>query len=385
MESPFDKFNTVPPKDLDVKVEDEGGEGKEVNAAPETKIDTAGETKPDTIQDTTPAKEEIVKDTLFEDFNKRFGTQEANEDFIKNLLGSTKKLTDYEKKIKEYETLSKSAEQYKKELADLRKAEDPMKYFASPESFIAEQLRKKYPTRNAQLLYEVTTTDVDAMSDFDVLVKEKQLFIPKLAKEGDLRGVLYKKYGIDADSSPEEWDGVVKTELAIDAAAARDRINALKKEIEIPQVVSREEKERLESESLTQKKEALTPLREEFSKFDKVKVGDIEYTVPNEYKEKLGDMFDAYFVGAGNEVTDENLVTLSELRDALFVKENLNDIVKAIEKDAQTKLQAKIDAELGNTNLPNTKTASEGAGVTGQKPGYQQYITDQQGSRVRNL
>jgi len=74
------------------------------------------------------------------------------------------------------------------------------------------------------------------------------------------------------------------------------------------------------------------------------------------------------------------------LRDALFIKENLSEIAKAIAKDAETKLQAKIDTELGNTQLPNTATASDGAGVNPQElQGYSKFLQDQKGNRVTKL
>lgn len=389
MEDVFSKFNTVRPPELDVKEEEPttptadelaGEEAKPTEPVEEVKSEPKVEETP-----TVSSQTQEIKDTFFEDFNKRFGTQYKDESEIKSLFELPKKVTDYEGRLKDKDELAKSVEQYKKEIDDLKKTEDPLKYFSSPEAFIAEQLRKKYPTRNPQLLYEVATTEVDNMDDFDVLVKEKQLFIPKLAKEGDVKGVLFKKYGIDAETPPEEWDSVVKTEIAIDAAAARDKINGLKKEIELPQIVSKEDKERLQADELAKKQGLLSPLKQEFSKFDKIKFGDIEYTVPAEYKEGLGDMFDAYFINAGNEVTEENLTDLAELRDAIFIKRNMDGIIQAVIKDAQTKLRAELDKELGNTDLPNTATASDQAGTRDEKPGWERFIDDQRGYRVSKL
>jgi hypothetical protein len=121
---------------------------------------------------------------------------------------------------------------------------------------------------------------------------------------------------------------MAKTKIALDSASARRSVNQLKQGIELPKVVSREERERLANEALAQKTQAIAPIRTEFSKFDKIKVGDVEYTVPDDYKSKLGDMFDAYFLKAGNDVTDENLATVLELRDSMFLWENRNEIAQ---------------------------------------------------------
>lgn len=327
-------------------------------------------------------------DTFFDTFNKRYNTEYKTDDEIKSHLEAAKRLPEFETKIKEYEPLAKSVEQYKKEIDELKKAEDPLKYFASPESYIAEQLRIKYKDKDPQLLHKIATTDVNELNDFDVLVYQSKLDSPKI-KEESIKAVLCDRYGIDKEllGRPEEWDELAKTKIALDSASARRNINQLKVGIEMPKVVSREERERLATEALTQKTQAIAPLKAEFSKFDKIKVGDVEYTVPEDYKSKLGDMFDAYFLKAGNDVTDENLATVLELRESMFLYEHRNEIAQAIAKEAQRQVRAEMESKLGNTQLPNTGTASDAsvtkkAGATG---GVNKFLEDIIGQRVKSL
>ena len=301
---------------------------------------------------------------FIETLNKKFGTQFKADDEIKNVFSLPKKVSEYENKLKESEGLSKSIEDYKKKIDELEGSQDPLKYFSSPDSYIAEQLKIKYPKSNPDTLHKIATTDLSKMDDLDVLVKDKQLFVPDAPKEGIIRSVVLKHYGIDPTSAPEEWDEISVAEMKLDAAAARDKINNLKSVIEMPKIVSKEEKLKAEQDAIAQKEQAIAPLKDTFSKFDKFKNEDFEFDVPDDYKSKLPDMFQSMFINAGLEPTQENLETALELRDALLLKQYFPKIKEVIAKEAETKLQAKIDAELHNTQPPNTATLTDQENVS---------------------
>jgi hypothetical protein len=179
---------------------------------------------------------------------------------------------------------------------------------------------------------------LSAISFYTGLIKEKQLFIPKLAREGDIKGVLFKKYGIDTEfaDKPEEWDNVIKTEIAIDAASARDKINALKKEIDLPKVMTAEERSRIEQTAITEKNKVLAPIKEKFLQFDKFSNSGFEYIPSDEYKSNLPEMFDAMFIQANMPVNEDNIGAMFELRDALFLLYNFSKIKDVIGKEAVT-------------------------------------------------
>jgi len=322
-------------------------------------------TEPTTPTETPTVEEPKVEEppkasTFFENFNKIFGTQYKSDDDLKALLDTPKKVADYETRLKDYEDLKKSAEERQKEIERLESLNDPLKYFSSPDSYIAEQLRILNPDKDPVLLHEIATTDVSKMGDFDLLVKAMKMFIPSLPEGGaGVRDVLNEKYGIDPEIDPKDWDTKIKTKIAIDAATERNRINELKKGIKLPQVVSKEERARLEEESLAQKKQSLQPVKDQFTKFDKFQHEGFEYDVPAEYKEKSEELFDGMFLDAGLEMNEENLKTAIQLRDSNFLLENFGKIKEIIIKEAEVAIRAKIDAELNNETPPNTATATD--------------------------
>lgn len=351
----FLNLNTVPP--TTPAEEPQAGTEDMSGISVEPVVDTG---TPPTPQIEEPPQAEPPKvDVFFEDLNKRFGTQYKTDDEVKSVFGLPKKVTEYETKLKESEGLAKSIEDYKKKITELEESQDPLKYFSSPDTYIAEQLRIKYPKSNPVLLQEIATTDVNKMGDLDVLIKDKQLFVPDAPKEGIIRSVVLKKYGIDPTVPPEEWDEVSVGEMKLDAAAARDKINNLKGVIEMPVVLTKEQKQASAAEAIAKKEQAIAPLKETFSKFDKFVYEGFEFDVPDEYKSKLPDMFQSMFIDAGLEPNEENLQTALELRDALLLKQYFPKIKEVIAKEAKTELQAKIDAELHNTQPPNTATLTD--------------------------
>jgi hypothetical protein len=321
---------------------------------------TQTETPPVT-QTATPTVEEPPKvSTFFDTFNKTFGTQYKSDDELKGLLDTPKKVADYETRLKDYEDIKKSAEDRQRKIDELEGLNDPLKFFSSPDAFIAEQLRIKNPDKDAVLLYEIATTDVSKMGDFDVLVKAMKMFIPNLPNGGaGLRDVLYEKYGIDPEIDPKDWDDKTKTKIAIDAAMERNRISDFKKGIEMPKVISKEEREKFQAETLAKRQQSLSPVKEQFTKFEKFQHEEFEYDVPAEYKEKSAEMFDGMFIDAGLEMNEENLKTAIQLRNSNFLLENFGKIKEVIIKQAETALRAKIDEELHNTTPPNTATATD--------------------------
>jgi len=334
-----------------------------------------------TVEPTTPTTTPVVEEppkvsTFFDTFNKNFSTQYKSDDEIKALLDTPKKISDYETRLKDYEDLKKSAEDRQKEIERLEGLTDPLKYFPSPDAYIAAQLQIQNPGKDPALLHKLVTTDVNKMDDFDLLVEAMKMFVPGLPEGGaGVRNVLYKKYGIDSEIDPKDWDIGTKTQIAIDAATERNRINELKSGVKLPPpLVSKEERARLEEESLAKKEQSLTPVKDQFMKFDKFQLEGFEYDVPAEYKEKSAELFDGMFLDAGLEMNEANLKTALQLRDSNFLWENFGKIKEVITKEAETALRAKIDAELHNTTPPNTATATD-QGTREELPGIGKLIS----------
>jgi hypothetical protein len=201
-------------------------------------------------------------------------------------------------------------------------------------------------------------SDIDKMDDLEVLAKERKMRGSKSSLE-NIKAVIIKELGIDTDLKPEEWDNLVTTEIEMKATDARDRIKTLLKDIEVPRVVTKEEREAQQAKFLEEKVKAVAPIKEVFKKFDTYKNGEFEFTVEDEFKSTLGDIFDNMFIKGGLEVNEENIATAEKLKKALFVEEYLPKMLEVKEKEVLARVKAEQDALLNNDEPPNTATATD--------------------------
>ena len=388
MADPFSNFNTTPPVAQETVTAGEPGEEVINQAAPEENAVVTNETPPITPTETPVTPQETPKDEFIETFNTRFNTQYKADDDIKAVFEASKKIPDYETRLKDRDDLVKSVEQYKKDLESLEKTAST-KYLSDPlmqKAYVASQLLKKYPDKDPFILQEIAMGDVSQMGDLDAVAKERKIKYPSMKLE-NIKAVILNDLGIDGSTPPEEWDSLAKDKLTMMAGDARENIKNLTQGIDLPKVETPEEEQRRINDDLSKRIASTAPFKAEYSKFDKFNMGEgLDYTVDKEFQEKLGDMFDAFVVRAGNDPTPENLQTLNDLRDAFFFNSHKKEIFEAMYKDAETKIKTKLDEKLGNTQVPNTATASDGAGdVNSNKPGMQQFKNDFTGQRARQI
>lgn len=330
-------------------------EAKASGAAPDPII-TEGAPAAETTTPTTPAGVPWI-----DEFNKTFGTQYKSVDEVKPLTELPNKLKEYQEKETSYKAFVEQEKGYKAKIAEYESSLNPLKYFSSPDAYIAEQLRIQHPTKNSILLQEIATSDLGKMDDLKVLVKSILLEQPDLA-ESDVEEYLNSEYGIDKDTPREEWSNALKTKIKIKAAEKRKELGELKKQINLPEVLTPEQREAKAAEARENTKKALEPYAEKFAQFDKFNrtVGDkqFEFVVPDDYKESLKPMFEAFFL-AGNEVNENNLEAIQKVRDGQMLLENFDSVYRAIESDVEARIRKEHDIELGNTTPPNTAAASD--------------------------
>ena len=310
----------------------------------------------------TEVKTELPKNEWLGELNKHFKTEYKSPDEFGKILERSKKVDEYEPKLSEYE---KSVKSYQQQIADLQSSLNPLTYFSSQEAYVAEQLRKQHPDLNPLILQEVVTTDNKRMDDLAVLIKQTMLETPNIiGGEKGAEEYILEKYGIDSTVPKEEWSMSARNKILIEANATRKKWDELKSQVKLPEVATPEQREALKTQAVEEKKKLLAPQRDALTKFDKftVEIEDgktLDYIVPDEEKEIQSDMFDAYFINGGADVTPEALEEFKELREGLMLRRNIKQIYKVIEGDVEAREKAKRDELLNNTNPTNTKSATE--------------------------
>lgn len=377
MSKEFASFNTTPPADLVPQVENNS------QATPPTEV-TPTESGTPPAEATPPA--EPKPDVFFDEFNKRYNTQYKGDEDLKGLINLTGKVSEYETKVKDYDTIKGDVEKYKKELDEV-KTTYMSDLLAKPRlrsAYVAEQLVAKYPDRDPEVLASVAMSDIEKMSDIEAIAKERMITVKGLTFD-EARLAKLADFGIDNETKPEEWDSVAKARVKIAGAEAKERIKQLLSGIELPKVVTKEERELNQAKVLKDKETAVQPIRTVFNKFDTYKNGDFEFEVPEEFKSKLDSVFKGMFIDSGLEVNEQNIATAEMIKKSLFVEEYFSKMLEVHEKTVKAKLKEEQDKLLHNDTPPNTATATDnGTGQDPNKQGVSSFFQSQ-GSRATKL
>jgi len=378
----FESFNTVPPEQK-TQVEENKGETTQSTETTQVTEQSSAQTEQKTETQVTENKPE----EFIEVFNKRYGTTHKSDEEIKQVLSLAGKATEYETKYKDYDTIKGDVEKYKKEL-DETKTTYMSDLLAKPRlrsAYIAQQLIEKYPDRDPEVLGELAMSDIDKMSDIEILARERKMRGSKSSLD-NIKLVIKKELGVDPEQKPEEWDSLVTTELEMKATDARERIKNLLKDVELPKVVSKEEREQQQAKFLEDKKKATEPIKQVFTKFDTYRNGDFEFEVPEEFKSKLNDVFKGMFLDSGLEVNEQNLATAELIKKSLFVEEYFSKMLEVHEKTIKAKLKEEQDKLLHNDAPPNTTTATDqGDGKDPNKQGVSSFFQSQGSGRATKL
>lgn len=375
----FEHMNTTPPADLVPPVVDNSQATPPVEVKPtESGTPPAGATPP----------QENKPDEFFENFKKRYNAEVKSDDEIKELFSLKGKVGEYETKLKDYDELKTGVEKYKKELEDTKTTymSDLLAKPLLKQAFVASQLQEKHPNLDKDVLAELAMSDIDKMGDLEVIARERKLRVPKASIE-NLKAVIKKEIGVDADQSESEWSDLANTELAIKAADAREKVKQLLSGIELPKVVTKEERDRIAAESLTEKTKRAEPFKEIFSKFDAYKNGDFEFAVPDEFKAKVPEIFKGMFIDGGVEINEANLATAELIKKALFVEEYLPKMLEVRDKLTEARIKAEYDKLVHNDTPPNTTTAADNqtGGADPNRPSVSKFFQDQTGNRATKL
>lgn len=173
----------------------------------ETKQETVTETNIETSVQANDGKKEETKQTTesvnwMESFNKAIGREFKDEEEVKNLL----KTSD------EYSTVKAKVEEYEKMIAEKDKAlqdyYNPMTYFANEQQYTINQILKKNPELNYNVVNRIVTTNLSDMADKDVLILNEVLTAKGAFDESVVDRIVTKKYGLNVNKDELDEEGL---------------------------------------------------------------------------------------------------------------------------------------------------------------------------------
>jgi len=319
-----------------------------------------------------------------EQLNSFFETTGKTKEDIKGVYSLGSKYSELETKSNEY---LQELDTIKQQNAELKKGLDPLSYFSSEQTYIAEQLRKKYPTMDPVAIQTAITKDISEMSDIDVLALQDVIKRPGISGgESMSKKLLANKYGIDLSEPASEWDELARGALQRDAYDARQELNTFKSEVELPSIKTEEELQAERAKQTEDLKAQWAPVLPKLQAFDKITIPGkeegqgFEFEVPQEFRDGLGDYFEAMIVNGELQPNEETVKFMMVQREKDFIHQNLSKIYTAIEADLSAKIKSEADALLNNTDPANTQTRTPDGQVIG---GTEAHLAKQPGRNRR--
>ena len=294
-------------------------------------------------------------------FNAFFGTPYQKEDELKDVLKRANEYGDIQQKLTAAEESIKALENKNKELEE---SLDPLKYFSSPDAYVAEQIKKQMGDVDPAVVTRLLSHEKNKMANFDLLVYDWLMQFPDTigGAEG-ARKVLAKRYDVDLEEPAEEWDAVAQNMIMADARIVEKKIAQMKGQIKLPEPLSAEAVAARRADAAEKTKLAWTPYLGEITGFDKLVVpGDdgttlLEMEVPKAFRDILPEHIQEIVQQAGLEPTPESIKEVINHRNRKFVFEYLPQILKVYGNNIRSEIEASNAALLNNTVPPNTAAA----------------------------
>ena len=305
---------------------------------------------------------------FFELVNKHLSTGYQSDEEVSEAFRSLAKTADYDIKVKEATEFKSKVDEYTakekawaEEKAKLEAKVNPLAFFRDEKAYVAEQLRRQFPDKDPSVIEKVVTSDLTKMDKLDVLAYGILMDTPDI--EGGLEGAreaALSDLGVEAGSSPEEWDRTTKNKLAIKANQARQHLEEqYQRQVEIPKVRTEEELQAEMATRIDGLKKAWTPYLEKMEAIDKLQIPAEDGTVlatidiPAEWRKEMRDEMVEAAVAVG-EPNEQTLAQLNTAREMKFIHKNFPKLATILLNQERTRLTEEFDKKLNNTEPPNT-------------------------------
>lgn len=299
---------------------------------------------------TEEAIEEVTEFNLdYESFNKKFGT-ELNAESFEEFINKGKSYGELEGKVSQYETDLASKDDL------LSKQFDPLEYFASEEDYLSQQVKKKFPDKDPNVLVKITPSKVEAMSGWDALKNELLVNTPNL--EGGEAGadeMLRMKYGIEEDLPMEDWTRAQRNMVTQDSLKAKDSLKGLYNDIKIPEKVDYKSLQAQNKESWNQ------PLNDTINGIEELKLTeDFSFKLTPEMKQGMHEEFLNEIASSNKRLSEDTLSEIAgELRSRMLER-HLDKVISAVDARAEERVKAEYRKKVHNEQPLNTETRPDG-------------------------
>lgn len=345
----------------------------EENTQNTTKVDAPKEEVKTDVH-TNDGKQTETKEVDFtiESFNKAFGRDFKSNEEIQSLFADKEEFVSLKAKYEELE--KQSVEKDNK----LKEQFNPMSYFANEQQFKINQILKANPDLNESMVNRLVTSNLDEMSELDVLKLNEVLTTRGAYDESLLLDVINDRYGLDVDKEDLDEQGLKKLRvkeysMKKDAIKAREEMKKLL-EVEIPEfkdpTVLAQEKDADAKKKFDESKAQWSIYTDKFVKeLDKLSIeyqtdgkekSMFDFAYDDDFKAVLKEKLPIIAAQSGRDVNNEKDVAyLTEQihKDYLWI--NRSAVIKSAVEDVITKMTKEQFDKFHNTSKPKDTEAPQ--------------------------
>jgi flagellar motility protein MotE (MotC chaperone) len=283
------------------------------------------------------------------DFNQRFETNFKDESEARLFLENGKRVAELEAKEKELNEL-------KEKYLALEEVSDPRQYFSSEDEFKAVLFKKQFPDKDAATAFRLMTTDLSELNHRDLIAYDMMLNTPGITRQ-QADAIIDDRYGIEDGEVGE----LSQAKMAVDAGSARNNINSLKGQIQLPEKVDpdslatqRKESQEQRKADLSQKWGAISKEVERTLPDLTVEGGEGEdawnftYSMTKDFPSEVTESMVEFFANTGRDLDENSIRTLGEAMQREYFFQNIKNIVSAVRNDTWAKAEEKFMKETHN-------------------------------------
>lgn len=363
------------------KQEPQEQETEQSTAETETESVEESQTTEETEKESGETKEEEEPAFDVQAINKFFEKDFKDEDEVRALFDRGEKTADYDEKVNKLSEYESILQEKDKQIEQLKESLNPLSYFTDENAYKAEMIKKQMPDKDPVLIEKVIKSDLSKTKDFDILVDEYLMDNPSFTGDRTrAANVLMDEYGIDAEEDAEEWSQVTKDKIMVSANKARNRFTGLADEVEMPEVVSPEERQAQAEQQAAELKQSWEKPLDRLSNYEQEVITDDEgnklfdFTVPDDFKSQVRDYTEALVTEGQIPLNEDTQKFVEATIRKEMIYQNLPKILKVYRSDLESQWQQQKDKEEANTTPPNKQTAPDKGAEEGKTPGLSDMI-----------
>ena len=314
-----------------------------------------------------PTEEPVSNEFNIETFNKAFGREFKSKEDIDNLFAVTEENQSIKAKLEEYQ------KQLEEKDAKLKEHFNPLSYFANEQQYKVNKVLKDNPELNEAIVGRVLTSNLDELSDKDVLKLNDMIGTKGIFDERIVEMDIEDRYGLNVQKEDLDDDELRKYQvkeyrMKKDAEKARMELKKLSNvelpEIQDPEVLAKEKNDKVQQLYEENKGKWQTYANQLVDKFTKLEIPyklddeekKFDFEVDKDFLKSIQQTVPEIAARSGKDLNNpQDVAAIEEMIQKNFLWINRGSILKNAIEDTISKMTEEEIKKYHNPTKPKSE------------------------------